>query len=538
MTDSGNSPRRRVIGVVPAHEHARHARLLAALEAAYPVVFRPSAGVEELDGLLAIGSEGEAAALAAPPDVPCLVAAGEDGPQSGARTLVLAADGLSRPLRNARLSECHVSGRVDAAQRGDAVLGRIDGDPVWLRRGSVTCVAATPAELEPDEALRDRLAPGRCLALLAVAEFLSQVTLAERWTPPPLRAAFVLDDPNLHWTSYGHVRYRDLLAHATAHAYHVAVAMVPLDGWLVHPGAARLFRDGAAHLSLCVHGNDHAGPELGKDRSEAEALALADQALRRVTAFERRARVPVSRVMVPPHERLSEPMARALTACGYDALCTTRPYPWAAPSAGHPWLSRPDAAGPLTGWGPADVVAGGLPVMLRCGFTHPREELVLRAYLGQPLIVYGHHDDLCDGFGLLAEVAAAISQLGDVHWTSLGGIAQGGAETRREGAVMSVRPLARRVRIVVPDGVRELRVEPPEGLAAGRGGIEVRATGGATSHAASGAPVPVIAGEVELTLAAPAVAAPPHAAASRLRVWPVARRLAGEGRDRLSAALA
>jgi hypothetical protein len=240
-----------------------------------------------------------------------------------------------------------------------------------------------------------------------------------------LHATFLIDDPNLHWRSYGHLRYPELLRDARAHGYHLSVAMVPLDGWFAEPRVVRMFREGAARLSVCVHGNEHYGPELGRPRSVPEGIALGRRALARVEHFERRTGVAVDRVMVPPHERISEPMARALVACGFQALCTTRPYPWAVNSPDLPWLTRPADAGPLAAWRAVDVVAGGLPVLLRADFAlHPREDLVLRAFLGQPLILYGHHELLRDGPDALARAAAEIGALGEVHWCSLAEIAR------------------------------------------------------------------------------------------------------------------
>jgi hypothetical protein len=104
-----------------------------------------------------------------------------------------------------------------------------------------------------------------------------------------------------------------------------------------------------------------------------------------------------------------------------------------------PWLARPREAGPLAAWGPVDLVAGGLPVLLRGQFDHPREDLVLRAFLGQPLILYGHHDLLAHGPDTLAEAAAQIERLGQVRWCSLAAIARanaaiGLANTARQGA--------------------------------------------------------------------------------------------------------
>ncbi len=303
---------------------------------------------------------------------------------------------------------------------------------------SLPCLHSTciPDELAEGEALRERLRPGRHGALLGLARFLAELTAHLRPAPAPLRAAFVIDDPNLRRRRYGHIDYAELLEHARAHGYHVAIAMVPLDGRLARrDGAAtRLFRAGREHLSLCVHGNDHHGPELGRPTRDADALALVGQALRRTAAFEGRTGLTVDRVMVPPHERLSEPVARALRAYGFAGVCTTRPYPWVANTPERHWLARPPAAGPLAAWGPVDLVAGGLPVLLRAEFDHPREDLALRAFLGQPLILYGHHDLLAEGPDALAQAAAEINRLGDVRWSPLGTIAHALAPARPAAA--------------------------------------------------------------------------------------------------------
>jgi hypothetical protein len=456
------------IGVLPATEHARRARLWSALQDAYPVRFegRAAGAVRELDGIVALepaavtGVSGEA--------IPSLLAYGEElrtGPASVERdqrgplrpearrsegrpetagVLALARDAaLARPLQGANLNDAHAVAlrQCPGDERGVRVLATLDGAPAWVLtddgapRHRVGCA---PTELGEGEALRERLRPGRCLSLLALAQFLEHLTDAARGEPSrgrsPLQAAFLIDDPNLHRPSYGHLRYRELLGHARAHGYHLTVAMVPLDGWFADPRVARMFREGARHLSVCVHGNEHEGPELARPSSTAQGLALGAQALRRMAAFQRRTGVAVDRVMVPPHEQISEPMARALGACGFEALCTTRPYPWMATSPQMPWLTRPPDAGPLAGWRPADVVAGGLPVLLRADFTlHPREDLVLRAFLGQPLILYGHHELLRHGPAPFADAAAAIGALGEVRWHSLAQIARALTATSTAG---------------------------------------------------------------------------------------------------------
>ena len=361
--------------------------------------------------------------------IPSLTLHGEETIRAAVRSLALASDSaLARPLRGAALSDSYSAALSDAGA-DEVVLATLDGAPAWVldrhAGASSQRVACAPTELEPGEALRERLCPGRCLALLALVHFLGELTVGLRPPSPPLHAAFVIDDPNLRRPRYGHLDYAELLRHARVHGYHLAVAMVPLDARFAHARAVRLFREGAAHLSLCVHGNDHDGAELGRPRSNAQATAVVAQALRRSASFERRTGIAVDRVMVPPHERLSEPVARALRACGFQAVTTTRPYPWVADTSDGSWLARPPAVGPLAAWGPVDVVAGGLPVLLRADFReHPREDLALRAFLGQPLILYGHHDLLAGGPDALGEAAAEIDRLGDVEWSSLGDIAR------------------------------------------------------------------------------------------------------------------
>ena len=124
----------------------------------------------------------------------------------------------------------------------------------------------------------------------------------------------MIDDPNLRAAGYGHLDYARLLASAQRHRYHVSMAMVPLDAGRgrAHPAAVQLFRDGSEHLSLCIHGNDHDGGELGRPSSGPAALPVVAQALRRIEAFERRTSVPVDRVMVAPHERMSRGTVDAL----------------------------------------------------------------------------------------------------------------------------------------------------------------------------------------------------------------------------------
>jgi hypothetical protein len=245
-------------------------------------------------------------------------------------------------------------------------------------------------------------------------------------------------------------------------------------------------------------------------------VRLAAQALRRISRFERRSGLHVSRVMAPPHERVTEPALRGLLACGFEAVSTARPFPW-VDAAGPSWLIHPPGVEPGAVFTAAHATPDGLPMLLRLDFGHPREELVLRAYLGQPLIVYGHHDDLADGLDVLAQAAEQINRLGDVRWLPLDEIARASAETRVEGTTLHVRPLARRLTVEIPPDVELLRVAPSASsdseLVAAVDGLD----------------------RFELDLCRPPADLPMGAGRTRLR--PLARRIATEGRDRLRAVL-
>ena len=220
--------------------------------------------------------------------------------------------------------------------------------------------------------------------------------------------------------------------------------------------------------------NDHLGPELGRIADEETGVALAARAIRRSRAFESRTGLPVDPVMVPPHEELSELAAQGLTAGGYEAVCVSRPYPWIRPLAP---FAAPSGRGALSGCGLREVLDGGLPVLLRAGFNAPLEDLVLRAYLGEPLIL--SDTTTCSPRGLSPWPARPPRS---TRWVTFAGgplasIARAGVRTRRRDDVMDVEMLFRRAILDVPEGVHQLR-------------LDHRALGTAGPGRSSGAPVP------------------------------------------------
>jgi hypothetical protein len=465
---------RKLIGVMPARERSARRRLFDALEQTFPVRFE---GRQPNDhaGLDAAFVLPEAANLvdALPVSLPRLVTLAEEGPTpppppiraphnpTGAAVDLAEGEPLDARLRRLRLHDAALDAVHSLPAGGSNEVLAASGDqPVWVTSERADSVALAPAELRGDECLRDRVRDGRFLAGTALVRFLQGLCADMSWRPPPLRACILFDDPNLHWPSYGYLNYRELVRQADQHDYHVALAMVPFDGWFVHAPTASLFRDRPDRLSLIVHGNNHARLELARAGDPSRRRSLLSQALRRVAAFERRSGVPVARIMAAPHGVCSEEVARELTDLGFEGLCISRPFPWLA-RPGRPWLAKPEGSSALAGWHPASVVTGGLPVLLRQPFGARFEEIALRAFLDQPLILYGHHQDLEGGVDQLADLAAAIRRLGEVEWVSPGEIARSNVTTWRERDQLRVRMFSRRAEVELPPDVERVTAEFP-----------------------------------------------------------------------------
>jgi hypothetical protein len=507
---------RLVIGVFPGRELEARPRLFRALEEATGARFaaQSEASGAAVDGLVVLSP-------AQPqPGVRLLVVAPGDGaPTVSNRVSLAREDGLDRRLRSRVFRDEDVVGvRTLPAARSDTVLASTpEGAPLWTRAGPVDRVALFPRELAPDEVLRDALRNGRFLSLLPLVHLIRELDPGARKHAPPLRASFVFDDPNLRRRSYGFVRYADLARHAERHGYHAAMATIPLDGRSTSHEAAAFFRGDQARLSLLVHGNDHLSRELARSLPEDDALALAAQALRRIERLERRTHLQVARVMVPPHGALSERIARALLRTGYEAACANSPYPW---------LDRPPADRLVAGWGVTELVVGGLPMIPRFRLAD-RDDLALRAFLDQPLVLYGHSEDLADGYDVLAEAADDVNAVGDVEWASPRAIAQTNYAVREQGETTNVRLFTRRAHVPLPEATRSLVVELP----ASSDGLE--------QIVVSGQPVALgeaveVAGQhvVDIRLTRRDALSPLDVPAPPRRPWPLLRRTLTEARDR------
>jgi hypothetical protein len=183
-------------------------------------------------------------------------------------------------------------------------------------------------------------------------------------------------------------------------------------------------------------------------------------------------------------------------------------------------------------------IGGGLPVIPRFRISSDcATQVLLSAFLRQPVIPVGHHQDMVAGLDLLEVVSLSINQLGPVVWSDMQGIARANYCTRLRGGCLQVRMHSRRISVPVDKGVTEVSFLPAWG-----GGDEIEATTQSVNQSDVGwmrlhpdEPALSVSGKTfvhaRLTSADPI--SPEQVSSPTFELWPIARRLMKESYDRL-----
>jgi hypothetical protein len=460
----------RIVAVFPSPEFEMRRRLFGAFEALYGLRFI-GIEAEQLPAMeIAIIFASELPTV--PPANGCeanwLVYLGNNIAPADKKSSVAFAnvEQIDWRLRGRSMSESKIfQFQSIAALPTDVVMATRDLEVLWIRRRrnglSVDLVGTGLEELGPNEVLRNQLKPGKFFPALVLTHFLRDAFGESIWTPPPPRAGYIIDDPNLHATTYGYIDFGELARHAKKHNYHIAMAMIPLDGWFTSRSAAQIFKEHSEWLSLLIHGNNHTKRELAQEISPDAIRAMLAQSLARIERFEKSSEISVSRVMVPPHGACYEPTMIEMRRLGFDGMTLNHRDQRTLGAAPQPVTRL---------WEPADLMAGGFPAVHRIELTEwrddPRfrEEVILYAFLGKPLILYGHHGDFISGFDLLAETAAQINSFGGVRWGSHSEIFSSNYLTRRKQGTFHVKLLSNHAKVRIDRGVERLVIEPGIGL--------------------------------------------------------------------------
>jgi len=529
----------KIVGVFPRHEINAQPQLFRALERVFDVRFdaREAGQWRGLDGALLFSDMRSNAVHPLPDSIPTFVLPDHKTPLQDVKSTqavrFAASPHIDSRLHNRTLIERSAIPQTELPrQTGDSVVASVDGIPVWVVRNQkyrTDFAAIRPPELCGNESIADLLGAGRFLSLLPLIHFLRTLTGYNEWRKPDLRAAFVFDDPNLHWPSYGFLNFQRLAQAARNHGYHVVIAAIPLDLRYARASVVRTFHEAQNELSFTLHGNDHFYQEFTVPRSTEEALAIIDQAHRRACRFEHRWGLRISRVFVPPHGRCADAMLGPMALAGIEALC--RSPVW--------WGDWPPDYRTVAGFAMANISPSGLPIMPRYRFNAPlvRDQTTLSIFLDQPVILYGHHDDVADGYAILSDLAAWLATFGDVAWMSLDRISRRNVISRQTGSCLTVRAMSRRFVVEVPRDAVEVVVEMPtydnaelERVVCGRTTSRLAAAG----TIASSEPLRVEPGaRMEITLARHEPPVRRTAPGRSLSYRAVARRSVGEARDRV-----
>lgn len=530
------------IAVVPETEfHARRS-LFAVMSELYEVDFHACSAeaASGYDGAIIWDVDGSALARGSGAICrrDCLVIAPQQGPRieikSGTARFT-ASPSLDPVFRNEVMEEGGITAfHAVVLGEDDELLCTLDSEPCWsmrrMEQTSVSMVALGPEEMDSQEPVYAHFNRRRWLRLLPLLHFLKQISRRTGWEAPPLRACIMFDDPNLHGRTYGHIDLREIARHARQFAYHASFAMVPFDGWHADASVVEWVKQNQSCMSLCMHGNNHTKNELAVPRDHAVLMGLFAQGLQRVRRFEERTGMPVSRVMVPPYGAFADRAVGPMLSLGYEAVCVSR-------SSLTAW-NRERLWNPGFGHSIAELL-DGLPVIPRhvMGREH-RGSYRLAAFLGQPIIPHGHHQDCAGGLGLVEDVVASIQGLGNVTWMDMTAMSRSNYLTKREGDCLRVKMMARRITVPVPEGVSEVIVERP--WIGGEGAEEelhVNEGGRASFSKILGRSnvrfLRDSQGGVELVSPAPEVVDFRRVQAPRLDLKIAGRRLLAETRDRL-----
>ena len=336
------------------------------------------------------------------------------------------------------------------------VLAQVQGLPIWVASSCHKNQYYTSVSL-PDFNEQNQLSEffnGEIfLNILPIYCFLRFCIGRHPWQLPPIRACIIVDDPNLHWTSYVPINYRNLLVYCKKQNIHISFATIPLDGWYVHPKAAKIFIENDEHLSLLVHGNNHEKGELAKPRQKNEALNYFAQALRRINSMEKKSGLSVNCVMIPPHGLISKSSASVLSHLGFEAICTNR---WSL------WKHiKPRDLTSTFGLEPAGFLENSMPVLNRFRMVSPicRNEIIIAALLGIPIIPYCHVDDFANSFSEIEKTVSFINELGQVCWLSISEILRSNYSWSQVDNIFQVRAYSNKIKIMIPDNTPWLHIE-------------------------------------------------------------------------------
>ena len=293
-------------------------------------------------------------------------------------------------------------------------------------------------------------------------------------------ANLTIDDPWLV-EPYGHLSYKLLLPEMEKHNFHTTIAFIPWNFDRSEAGVAELFRSNPKRFSISIHGNDHSHQEFAGDESASISVQSSKirQSIARMERFQKLTGIPYDRFEIFPHRIAAEATFAQLSLYGFLGTANSLDVPADVPFPKDPmFLLRPYTTN-----------YGGFLSMFRYSAEQPISEIdiAVQAFLGNPLLFYGHQQFFDSGIGAFNRTADFVNSLQpDTNWTGLGEIARNLYLVRkRDDGAFDIRMMSNQLELATQQGESEFYIEgsapaPPNALTVDLNGEpqEVKRQGG------------------------------------------------------------
>jgi hypothetical protein len=256
--------------------------------------------------------------------------------------------------------------------------------------------------------------------LVPQAMALRHVAGDECWRPSKGHASIIIDDPLLR-KSYGFLNFNSLLRLAERHNFHTSIAFIPHNYRRNSSAITRVFRENAARISICFHGNDHTQGEFAST-DPVHLNTMLQVAEDRMNLHYQATGLACDRVMVFPQGGFSVEAMKALKDHSFCAAVNSIPYPTQEMVR----LTMGELAQP------AVLRYGGFPLFLReCIRGTQGHDIAFNLFFGRPVLIVEHHD-LFEHPEPLVEIVARINTVApEICWCSLSAVGANSILTRR-----------------------------------------------------------------------------------------------------------
>ncbi len=305
--------------------------------------------------------------------------------------------------------------------------------------------------------LRPGVDRGALLELLPYLIFLRSAGGDRGWHSPGYFANLIIDDPWLR-EPFGHLKFGPLRDEMRKVPFHLTLAFVPWNFDRSDPAVVALFLAHPELFSISPHGNNHDHQEFsGRIPAEEQEKDIV-QGSARMEEFTRLTKIPFDRVMVFPHGIGSRESLRLLGKYHFLATVNGDHIP-----AGE---ARPrDLQFYLRSY---SLDWSNIASLKRSGAADADPgNIALDLFLGNPIILYSHHDLFRKGIDAFSRQAEKVNSIEPgVRWSNLGTIARRlYLERERDDGALDVLALCHEIDLsndrAFPIAVHFLKKEPP-----------------------------------------------------------------------------